>query len=177
MKNKAHKNQVKVTIPEYQTIREIIVKGTAAGGNKKQFMFLDRNKKMQEINYNQTWKNISTLGTYFFSKGLKNGKKIALISENIIEWVFAYYAILVGGNVCVPMDAKLSHDDLEDQILRCGCDALVYSDKFSALADSLKNNPAIQLKEYFCMDNFEEYYAAGAKLIAEDKDGEQLSLI
>ena len=165
-----HKNEVKVVIPEYETIREIVVKGTAAGGDRKQFMFLDKNKEMKEINYNQTWKLISSLGTYFFSKGLKGGKKIALISENVIEWAFAYYAILVGGNVCVPMDAKLSHDDLEDQLIRCDCDGIVYSGKFAGFAESLKSNPAINTKEYFCMDNFEEYYAEGEKLIAGGDD-------
>ena len=76
---KVHKNEVKVVIPEYETIREIIVKGTAAGGDKKQFMFLDKHKNMQEINYNQSWKLISSLGTYFFSKGLKNGSKSRLL--------------------------------------------------------------------------------------------------
>lgn len=170
MKKKMHKNEVKVVIPEYETIREIVVKGTAAGGDRKQFMFLDKNKEMKEINYNQTWKLISYLGTYFFSKGLKGGKKIALISENVIEWAFAYYAILVGGNVCVPMDAKLSHDDLEDQLIRCDCDGIVYSGKFAGFAESLKSNPAINTKEYFCMDNFEEYYAEGEKLIAGGDD-------
>ncbi len=167
---KVHKNQVKVVIPEYQTIREIIVKGTEKGGNKKQFMFLDKNKELQEINYNQTWRNMSTLGTYFFSKGLKNGKKIAIISENVIEWAFAYYAILVGGNVCVPMDAKITHDDLEDQIIRCGCDAVVYSSKFADFAENIKKNPEIPQMEYFCMDNFDEYYEIGAKLIADGDD-------
>ncbi len=170
MKKKMHKNEVKVVIPEYETIREIVVKGTAAGGDRKQFMFLDKNKEMKEINYNQTWKLISSLCTYFFSKGLKGGKKIALISENVIEWAFAYYAILVGGNVCVPMDAKLSHDDLEDQLIRCDCDGIVYSGKFAGFAESLKSNPAINTKEYFCMDNFEEYYAEGEKLIAGGDD-------
>lgn len=170
MKKKMHKNEVKVVIPEYETIREIVVKGTAAGGDRKQFMFLDKNKEMKEINYNQTWKLISSLGTYFFSKGLKGGKKIALISENVIEWAFAYYAILVGGNVCVPMDAKLSHDDLEDQLIRCDCDGIVYSGKFAGFAESLKSNSAINTKEYFCMDNFEEYYAEGEKLIAGGDD-------
>lgn len=170
MSKKTHKNQVKVTIPEYQTIREIIVKGTAAGGDKKQFMFLDRNKELKEINYNQTWKRISRLGTYFFSKGLKNGKKIAIISENNIDWVFAYYAILVGGNVCVPMDAKLTYDDLEDQIIRCGCDGLVYSPKFESFVKEIKNKSGIPSMEYFCTDNFDEYYVAGKKLIKDGDD-------
>ncbi|MBQ8015547.1 MAG: acyl--CoA ligase, partial [Clostridia bacterium] len=166
MRKKLHKNEVKAVIPEYETIREIVVKGTAAGGDKKQFMFLDKQKRMQEINYNQSWKLISSLGTYFFSKGLKNGKKIALISENNIEWAWAYYATLVGGNVSVPMDSKLPHEDLEDQLLRCDCEALVYSMKFAGFAENLKKNPAIHIKEYFCMDNFDEYYAAGSELIA-----------
>ncbi|MBO5410214.1 MAG: AMP-binding protein [Clostridia bacterium] len=170
MKNKTHKNEVKVVIPEYSTIREIVVKGTAAGGDKKQFMFLDKNKNMQQINYNQTWKKISSLGTYFFSKGLKNGKKIAIISENIIEWVFAYYATVVGGNITVPMDCKLPADDLEDQLIRCNCDALVYSLKFKDMAESFRSNPAVPVKEYFCMDNFDEYYAKGAELIANGDD-------
>lgn len=170
MKNKTHKNQVKVTIPEYQTIREIIVKGTAAGGDKKQFMFLDKNKELKEVNYNQTWDNMSRLGTYFFSKGLKNGKKIAIISDNIIEWAFAYYAILVGGNVCVPMDAKLNDDDLEDQIIRCGCEGLVYSPRFADFAESLKGKAGVPEMEYFSTDNFDEYYAAGAELIKNGDD-------
>ncbi len=167
---KAHKNQVKVSIPDYQTIREIIVKGTEKGGNKKQFMFLDKNKNLCEVNYNQTWEKMSTLGTYFFSRGLRNGKKIAIISENVIEWVFAYYAILVGGNVCVPMDAKITFDDLEDQIIRCGCDAVVYSSKFNEFAESIKSKPGIPQMEYFSMDKFDEYYAEGARLIADGDD-------
>ncbi len=170
MSKKTHKNQVKVTIPEYQTIREIIVKGTAAGGDKKQFMFLDQNKELKEINYNQTWKRISRLGTYFFSKGLKNGKKIAIISENNIDWVFAYYAILVGGNVCVPMDAKLTYDDLEDQIIRCGCDGLVYSPKFKSFVEDIKTKSDIPSMEYFCTEKFDEYYVAGKKLIKDGDD-------
>ncbi len=170
MAKKAHKNQVKVEIPEYMTIREIIVKGTAAGGDKRQFMFLDKNKKLQQLNYNQTWERMSTLGTYMFSKGIKSGKKVCLVSENVIEWGIAYYAILVGGNVCVPMDAKLSYDDIEDQIIRCGCDAIVYSLKFADFAESLKNNPNVEPMEYFCIDNFDEYYAAGAELIANGDD-------
>ena len=170
MKNKSHKNEVKVIIPEYQTIREIIVKGTATGGDKKQFMFLDRNKEMQQINYNQSWKLISSLGTFFFSKNLKNGKKIAIISENIIEWAFAYYATVVGGNVSVPMDCKLSEGDLQDQLTRCNCDALVYSHKFIGMAERFRNNPDVPVKEYFCMDDFEEYYEKGANLIANGDD-------
>ena len=141
--NKNHKNAVKVEIPEYQTVREIIFEGTARGGNNKQFMYLDREKKLQEINYNQTFWRIRTLSTYFYSKGLMNGKKIAIVSENNADWAFAYYAIIVGGNVCVPMDAKLTYEDIEDQIIRCDCDAVVYSKKFAKFVESKLQNSTI----------------------------------
>ena len=167
--NKNHKNAAKVEIPEYQTIREIVFEGTARGGNNKQFMFLDRNKQLQETNYNQTFYRIRTLSTYFYSKGLKDGKKIAIVSENNIDWGFAYYAIIVGGNICVPMDAKLSYEDIEDQIIRCDCDAVVYSKKFTKFVEQIKENPAVPEMEYFIMDEFDAYYAQGEKMIEEGK--------
>lgn len=170
MAKKVHKNAVKVEIPEYQTIREIVFEGTARGGDNKQFMFLDRKKQLQEINYNQTFYRIRTLSTYFYSKGLRGGKKIAIVSENIIDWGFAYYAIIVGGNVCVPMDAKLSYEDIEDQIIRCDCEAVVYSKKFEKFAEQIKANPAVQEMEYFFMDEFDTYYAEGEKMIEAGDD-------
>ena len=170
MSKKAHKNQVKVQIPDYQTIREIIIKGTEMGGNNKQFMFLDRNKELQEINYNQTFRLIRTLSTYFYSKGLKDGTKIAIVSDNCIYWGFAYYAIIVGGNVVVPMDAKLSYEDIEDQLVRCDCEAVVYSRKFQKFVDMVKENGKTQIREYFCMDDFDEYYEIGEKLIEAGDD-------
>lgn len=170
MFNKKHKNAVKVEIPEYQTIREIVLEGTKRGGDNKQFMFLDRNKQLQEINYNQTFYRIRTLSTYFYSKGLRDGKKIAIVSENIIDWGFAYYAIIVGGNVCVPMDAKLSYEDIEDQIIRCDCDAVVYSKKFAEFVEQIKANSQVPQMEYFFMDEFDTYYAEGEKMIAEGND-------
>ena len=33
-------------VSEYSTVKEIVVEGTAAGGDKKQFVFLDKNKKL-----------------------------------------------------------------------------------------------------------------------------------
>lgn len=168
--NKNHKNAAKVEIPEYQTVREIIFEGTARGGDNKQFMYLDRDKQLQESNYNQTFRKIRTLSTYFYSKGLKNGKKIAIVSENSADWAFAYYAIIVGGNVCVPMDAKLTYDDLEDQVIRCDCDAVAYSKKFLKFAEQLKANPDVPQMEYFFMNDFEAYYDEGEKLIEAGND-------
>ena len=115
-------------IPDYQTLKEIIVKGTEMGGDKKQFAFKDKNKVEQTRTFNQTWREICGIGTYYHILGLVEQAKIAIVAENSYDWMVAYYATLVTGNISVPMDCKLPADDIADQLIRCGCDALVYSD-------------------------------------------------
>ena len=149
-------------IPEYSTIKEIVVKGTAMGGDKKQFVFLDKNKNECTRNYNQSWREISSIGTFFFLHGLKNQTKIAIIGENCYEWMVAYYATLCGGNITVPMDCKLPADDLADQLIRCDCDALVYTEKFEEMVKGFKANPQMPVKQYFCIGDFQKFLDEGA---------------
>ncbi len=163
--DKQHKNLGNKNIPEYNTIKEIVVKGTQMGGDKKQFVFLDKNKNECTRTYNQSWSEISSLGTFFALKGLKDHKKIAVIGENCYEWMVAYYAALVGGNVIVPLDAKLSYEDIEDQLIRCDCDALVYTVAFSDFVELLEKNEAVPILHYFCTDDFSAFIAEGAEAL------------
>lgn len=151
-------------IPEYETLKEIIVEGTRKGGDKRQYVFL--NKKHQECvrSFNETWRETCGIGCYFLSKGLKNGAKIAIIGENSFDWVVAYYATLVGGNITVPMDCKLSEEDLGDQLIRCECDALVYSHHYEKMVEGFKANPDMPVKHYFAIDEFEEYKKIGYEI-------------
>lgn len=167
-KNKApkkqHKNLGDQNIPDYSTLKEIIVTGTRRGADKKMFMFLDKEKNMCELNYNQMWRRISGLGSYFKSLGLVNQKKIAIIGENCIGWIIAYYTTLCGGNITVPMDCNLPAEDLSDQLIRCGCDALVYTDSFSSMIEEFKENEKMPVKHWFCIDNFDSYFEKGWKI-------------
>lgn len=151
-------------IPDYSTLKEIIVTGTKRGGDKRMVMYLDREKNMCEMNYNQMWRKICGLGTYFKSLGLVEHKKIAIIGENVIEWVIAYYATLCGGNIVVPMDYKLPAEDLADQLIRCGCDALVYTAKFSPMVENFKKDEKITISHWFCVDDFDSYINKGLEI-------------
>ncbi|MGN0573546.1 MAG: AMP-binding protein [Acutalibacteraceae bacterium] len=161
---KQHKNFGNKNIPDYSTLKEIIVTGTKRGRDKRMVMFLDREKNMCELNYNQMWRRICGLGTYFKSLGLVEHKKIAIIGENVIEWVIAYYATLCGGNITVPMDYKLPAEDLGDQLIRCGCDALVYTAKFSAMVEEFKKDEKMPVKYWFCVDDFDVFIKKGLEI-------------
>lgn len=162
---------VKIDIPEYSTVKEIVVKGTLAGGDKTQFVFLDKNKNECRRTFNQTWNEINALGTFFRIKGLVSGKKISIIGENCFEWMIAYYATLAGGNVTVPMDCKLSTDDLSDQLIRCNSDALVYTSKFESMVAEFKSNPDMPQMQYFNISEDYDYFLkeGGAAIEAGDK--------
>ena len=154
-------------VPDYKTLKEIIVKGTRSGGDMKQYAFTDKNKVEQTRTFNQTWREICGIGTYFHSLGLEKPAKIAIIAENSFDWMIAYYATIMGGYITVPMDCKLSADYLADQLIRCGCDALVYSDKFEGMIEEFKKNPDMPVKHYLAIDEFDNYRQIGYKLFDE----------
>ena len=155
-------NMANANSPTYSTIKEIVVTGVAKGGDKRQFVFLDKNKKECERSFNQTWAEINAIGTFFSIKGLNGQKKIAIIGENCFEWMIVYYATLVGGNITVPMDCKLPADDLADQLIRCDCDALVYTSKFVGMVEGFKADPNMPAMQYFNISaDYEAFMAEG----------------
>lgn len=159
---KKHGNMGNANLPTYKTIKEIVVKGTEAGGDKRQYVFLDKNKNECVRSFNQTWAEMSAIGTVFSLRGLNGRKKIAIIAENSYEWMIAYYATLVGGNITVPMDCKISEEDLTDQLIRCKCEALVYSSKFIPMVERLKADSNVQDMHYFNIsDDYEDFLKEG----------------
>lgn len=148
-------------IKNLKTLREVIEYGTKKGGDNRHFVFLDKDKKVDERTFNQSWDEEIALGTYYYMNGIDGGKKVCILAENSYEWVISFYAALVGGNIVVPMDMKLTDDEIVDQIVRCGCEGVVYTEKTSHFIDSLKaneNNPAYA---FFCVSDFPEYKAKG----------------
>lgn len=155
-------NAANANSPTYSTVKEIIVTGAKKGGDKRQYVFLDKNKKECERTFRQTWNEINAIGTYFYLKGLNGKKKIAIIGENCFEWMIVYYATLVGGNITVPMDCKLPAEDLADQLIRCDCDALVYTGKFVNMVEEFKADPNMPEMQYFNIsDDYEAFISEG----------------
>ncbi len=139
--------------PEFETIKDIVLYGTEKGGDKKQFVFLNKDKEECTKTFNQTWAEISAIGTMFSIKGLSGNKKIAIIGENCFQWMVVYYATLVGGNITVPMDCKLLCEDLADQLIRCDCDALCYTAEFANIVEEFKKKPNMPQMQYFDITN------------------------
>ncbi len=152
-------------IKKFRTLKEIIEYGTKKGGDKRQFIFLDANKKVDERSFNQTWDEITALGTYYYLNGIDGGKKVAIIAENSYEWIVSYYATLIGGNIAVPMDIKLTDAEIVSQLVRGGCDAMIYCDATAHFADAVKADENNPVKEFYNVSDFPEYKEKGRQAI------------
>ena len=146
-------------IQKIKTLKEIIVFGTKKGQDKRQFIYLNDEKKPEECTFNSTWQQILDLGTYMYSQGLDGKKKIAILSENSYQWIVSFYSILVGANIAVPMDIKLSVEDIVSQLVRGECDGLVYSKKCEKFADAVKKDAGSKVKVFMCIDEYPAYKA------------------
>ncbi|MBR6360570.1 MAG: AMP-binding protein [Clostridia bacterium] len=148
-------------ILKLKTLKEIIEYGTKKGGDKRQFIFLNAEKKEEERSFNQTWDEITALGTFYYLRGLDGKKKIAIIAENSYEWIVSYYATLIGGNIVVPMDIKLTEEEIVSQLVRSGCDAIVFCDETAHFVDAVKADPQNPVKEFFNVSDFPGYKDEG----------------
>lgn len=153
--------------PVYSTIKELILGGAQRGGDKKQFMYEDSKHNVYEKTFKDVYEDECALGSLMYSRGMKHGMKIAILSENSYDWNVIYYMTLAGGFVSVPLDSRLSAIEIVEQLSDCGCDALFFSSDNKEKAEAVKSSGKFLNTRFFCTENISELYEAGRK--AEEK--------
>ena len=145
-------------------------------GDRPAYIFKTEEKgKFRIITHKEFRENINALGTTLIQMGLKD-KRIAVISENRYEWELSYLAIAAGVGVIVPLDKALPDNELESLILRSQVEAIIYSSKYDAIMNTLREKKNTNLKYFISMDleeNTQGIYAEkalvekGKKLLAD----------
>ena len=145
-------------------------------GDRPAYIFKTEEKgKFRIITHKGFRENINALGTTLIQMGLKD-KRIAVISENRYEWELSYLAVVAGVGVIVPLDKALPDNELESLILRSQVEAIIYSSKYDAIMNTLREKKNTNLKYFISMDleeNTQGIYAEkalvekGKKLLAD----------
>lgn len=76
---------------------------------------------------------VREVGTGLYALGL-GGKHIAIVSENSYNWIVAFFAIVCGGGVAVPVDKELPDDDISMLISKGDAEALFCSKTYFDVA-------------------------------------------
>lgn len=143
------------------TLKQIIVDGAERGGDKRQYIYENEDGVMTEHSFREIWEDEIRFGAYLSSLGLDGKKKIAILGENCYEWILAYYSILVGGNICVPLDPRLTNKELAGQLANCECDAIVTAGEYNKAAEEIMTFPGVVLKNIIDTTKLEEILAKG----------------
>lgn len=147
-------------VPDLKTVRELIEYGHEHGGDNKQYIYLETRTKERTKTFNEVWYDTVGLGQYLYKNGL-DGKKVAILSENSYYWIACFYSLMSGRYVTIPLDPKLTDDDLIDIMRRSKCDAVYYSDDFAGTVEKMKKADGVVITHYIKISDFDEIIKEG----------------
>ncbi|MCL2183478.1 MAG: AMP-binding protein [Chitinispirillia bacterium] len=124
---------------EARDLRDLVRRGADTVPDKAAYAYY-LGERVVSHSYAQFRSDVESLGTYFYSVGLRDGAKIAVIGENSYYWILAYFAAATGGNIIVPLDKELPPDDLQEVLKASGAEAVVYSDDYADTFESFSEN-------------------------------------
>jgi long-chain acyl-CoA synthetase len=107
-------------------------------------------RRFETWSYGRLGREASGLVAYLLSRGLAQGDRVAIWSENRPEWGASYMAIVAAGLVAVPIDALLPVEEVAKVLKAAEVHAVVASGRFSeALADILPSVPSARMAIVF----------------------------
>ena len=93
-----------------------------------------------KLSFETIYENVRALATELIARGLRD-KKVALVGENSIGWIYSYLALTSMGAVVVPIDKEYPAPDMASILNTARCDALLFSpvikDKYNVLKESV----------------------------------------
>ncbi|MGI6084371.1 MAG: AMP-dependent synthetase/ligase [Acetivibrionales bacterium] len=132
--------------------RELVKRSVKKYGIKIAFRF-KRNGKIIEKTYIDLDHDVDALGTALHDLGLKDGY-ISVFAENRYEWGVAYYSIINGTGVGVPLDKYLPANEVENLVSRGRVEAIFYSENYHDMMLEFSKKEST-LKYYICMDDID----------------------
>lgn len=149
--------------PMIESLKHLIEYAAENYGESPAFTF-ERGGEDITVDFIRMKNDIYALGTYFYSLGLKDGDKIAVMGENSYEWIITYFAATNGSNVIVPIDKELGAPEVANLIKSSGTKAFVYSDAKKKIIDAAKEDMPI-VEHYIPMSDFGDVIAKGSEMI------------
>ncbi len=132
-------------------LKDMLKKSGKEYANKIAYQIKKEDNTYQNITHKEVREKIDALGTALINMGLQ-GKRIAVIGENRLEWEIAYLAIVCGVGIVVPLDKSLPANELQNLIERSEVEAIFYSEIYEPILENAKNSGIGKLKHLISMD-------------------------
>ena len=114
-------------------IRDIIMESVNSHPDLTAYMYKDaRTEPYKHVTYRETADDINALGTQLVEMGLKE-KRIAVIGDNCYHWAIAYFAVLFGVGVVVPLDKELRKEEIVNLLKVSECEAIFHTERYDEM--------------------------------------------
>ncbi len=90
------------------------------------------------LSYKELIQKMNNFAGYLINSGLVSEDKVALLSENRVEWGIAYLAVLAAGGIVIPLDTLLKPQERESILSNSQVKFIIASDKYLAELKSLQ---------------------------------------
>jgi long-chain acyl-CoA synthetase len=95
-----------------QTHISTLLEQLSATYGKRTAVYFRDNTRWAAFTYSELSSKAASLSNYLIEWGVKEGDRIAILSESGPEWVVAFFAALQSGAIVVPLDIKLTAAEL-----------------------------------------------------------------
>ncbi len=154
-------------MPEIADFRQF-VDFMAENYSERTAFIYEEAKTEKTVSYAKFVNDINALGAYFKGIGFED-EKIAVYGENSYEWIVAYFAAIVSGNIIVPIDKEISGEEVKNLVDDCGAKILIYSaakkEKIEAVRAEMDG-----VEKFFEISELEALFKEGADIIAGGDD-------
>lgn len=138
------------SMPEIATVQDLVVRSARVYGESMALEDL-KQTPLPRLTHASLLTSVLKFGTALRALGLPEGSHIAVLGENRVQWGVSYLTCMCFNHVVVPVDAKLSINEILNILHESEAAAIVYSDAFEPLLrerrSSMKN-----LRVYVNMD-------------------------
>ncbi|HBH18876.1 MAG TPA: hypothetical protein DDX14_08095, partial [Cyanobacteria bacterium UBA9579] len=117
----------------------------------------------QDITYTELTRLSNCMSNYLIEKGVNHGDRVAILSESRPEWAVAFFASITSGAVFVPLDTKLTYEELKPLLLNCNPHTICVSSDNMETAKRLKAEiPSVEqiflLDKSKCSQEYDSLY-------------------
>ena len=138
------------TVPAIESIQEMVIRSSRYYGSKLAVEDLKKTP-IQRLTYTTLMTHVLKFGSALKDLGLREGSHIAIIGENRVQWGITYLTAMCFNYVIVPIDAKLSTNEIINIIHESDASAIVFSESFDAMLREEKR-ALKHLRYYIGMD-------------------------
>lgn len=159
-------------LPKICTLKELVELRNNDNPDGTAFFYTDDDGNVVKKTYSEFRDDVNAVGTYFYAHNFREGSHIALLGLNSYEWLVTFFAIVNGGNVALPMDARQPVENIIKLCASGDCAALAYSPEFApaipAFRNSLSQIPAADARGFvdLAFTCFPEWVEEGKRYIA-----------